>query len=258
MKLVNIEKFRTAVILCGGKGTRLGSITKKTPKSLVKIKSKPIMWYILKVLKRNGFNQFILPIGYKGNLINKYLRNKEFKNYNLKIVPTGNNTHIAKRIHRIKKYIESENFLLLNGDAIFDLNLNKIYKDHIKSRKTYITFLGSETNLPYGTLVLSKGLVKNFTRDVMFNAVKISNKNEKIAHIYSGMAILKKKILTEKIKNYKNFEVNLYPGIIKKYKCKFQKFSGFWHSIDNIKDLKVLKNDKEKRKKINNLLKKLK
>ena len=72
------------------------------------------------------------------------------------------------------------------------------------------------------------------------------------------MAILKKKILTEKIKNYKNFEVNLYPGIIKKYKCKFQKFSGFWHSIDNIKDLKVLKNDKEKRKKINNLLKKLK
>ena len=61
------------------------------------------MWYILKVLKRNGFNQFILPIGYKGNLINKYLRNKEFKNYNLKIVPTGNNTPIAKRIHRIKK-----------------------------------------------------------------------------------------------------------------------------------------------------------
>ena len=51
MKLVNIGKFRTAVILCGGKGTRLGSITKKIPKSLVKIKSNPIMWYILKVLK---------------------------------------------------------------------------------------------------------------------------------------------------------------------------------------------------------------
>ena len=69
MKSINIQKTRTAVILCGGKGTRLGSITKKIPKSLVKIKNKPIMWFILKILKKNGFNQFILPLGYKGNLI---------------------------------------------------------------------------------------------------------------------------------------------------------------------------------------------
>ena len=258
MKLINIKKFKTAVILCGGKGTRLGSITKKIPKSLVKIKKKPIMWYILKILKRNGFNQFILPLGYKGNLIERYLKNKDFKNYNIKVASTGNNTPIAKRIHQVKKHIVSENFLLLNGDAIFDLNLNKIYKEHIKNKKTFITFLGSETNLPYGTILMSKGLVKNFARDVMFNAVKISNKNDNIAHIYSGMAILNKKILTKNIKNYKNFEVNLYPRIIKKYKCKFQKFSGFWHSIDNVKDIKVLKNNKEKRKKINDLLKKLK
>ena len=258
MKLINIQKSRTAVILCGGKGTRLGSITKKIPKSLVKIKNKPIMWFILKILKKNGFNQFILPLGYKGHLIERYLKNKDFKNFNLKFVSTGNNTPIAKRIHRIKKYIESENFLLLNGDAIFDLNLDKIYKVHTKNKKNFITFLGSETNLPYGTIILSKGLVKNFARDVMFNAVKISNKNDNIAHIYSGMAILNKKILTKNVKNYKNFEVNLYPMIIQKYKCKFQKFSGCWHSIDNVKDIKVLKNDKEKRKKINNLLKKLK
>ena len=91
----------------------------------------------------------------------------------------------------------------------------------------------------------------------MFNAVKISNKDY-IAHIYSGMAILNKKILTKNVKKYKNFEVNLYPKIIKKYKCKFQKFSGFWHSIDNVKDIKVLKNDREKKNKIDNLLKKLK
>ena len=92
----------------------------------------------------------------------------------------------------------------------------------------------------------------------MFNGVKISNKINNIAYIYSGMAILKKKILTEDIRKYKNFEVNLYPRIIKKSICKFQEFSGFWHSIDNVKDIKVLKNDKEKRKKINILLKKLK
>lgn len=253
-----IKNIKTAVILCGGKGTRLGIITKKIPKSLVKINSKPIIWYILKILKKNGFNRFILPIGYKGNLITKYLKKKDFNDYDLRIISTGNNTTIAKRIYKIKKFISTNDFLLLNGDAIFDIDLRKIYNNHIKNKKVFITFLGSETNLPYGTIVLSKSIVKNFKRDVMFDAVKISNKKNTIAHVYSGMAILKKKILSKNFKNYKNFEEKLYPQIIKKYTCKFHKFSGFWHSIDNIKDIRILKNDKEKKRKISDLYNKLK
>ena len=258
MKLLENKEVRTAVILCGGRGTRLGSVTKKIPKSLVEIEGKPIIWYILKILMKNKFNHFILPTGYKEDQLKRYLGKKIFKNFNLKIVSTGINTPIAKRIFTIKKYIKSENFLLLNGDAIFDFDLNKIYKKHIQNKKTNITFLGSETNLPYGTIILSKGLVKNFERDVVFNAVKIANKSNNTAHVYSGMAILKSKLLTQNIKNFKNFEVDFYPKIIKKYKCKFQKFSGFWHSIDNIKDVKILKSDINKKIKVNNLLKKLK
>ena len=258
MKLLNNKQTRTAVILCGGRGSRLGSITKKIPKSLVEIKGKPIIWYILKILKKNKFNYFILPIGYKGDQLKKYLKKKIFKEFNIKTVSTGINTPIAKRIFSIKKYIKPENFLLLNGDAIFDFNLDKIYKEHVKNKKTFITFLGSETNLPYGTIVLSKGLVKNFERDVVFNAVKIADKYNNTANVYSGMAVLKSKILNKNIKSLKNFEVELYPKIIKKYQCKFQKLSGFWHSIDNIKDVKILKSDKSKKIKINHLLKKLK
>jgi glucose-1-phosphate cytidylyltransferase len=258
MKLLKDKETRTAVILCGGRGTRLGSITKKIPKSLVEIEGRPIIWYILNILKKNKFNHFILPTGYKEDQLKKYLGKKIFRNFNLKIISTGINTPIARRIFTIQKYIKSENFLLLNGDAIFDFNLDKIYKNHIKNKKTNITFLGSETNLPYGTIILSKGLVKNFERDVAFNAVKIANKSNNTAHVYSGMAILKTKLLTQNFKNFKNFEVEFYPKIIKRYKCKFQKFSGFWHSIDNIKDVKILKNDINKKNKINNLLKKLK
>ena len=175
----------------------------------------------------------------------------------MEIIPTGVNTPIAERIFAIKKYIKSENFLLLNGDAIFDFNLDKIYKNHIKYKKAFITFLGSETNLPYGTITMSKGLVTNFERDVVFNAVKIANKFNNTANVYSGMAILKSKILTKNIKKFKNFEVDLYPKIIKTNKCKFQKFSGFWYSIDNNKDIKLLKTDINNKIKINSLLKKL-
>jgi len=78
MNLLNNKEIRTAVILCGGRGTRLGSITKKIPKSLVEIKGKPIIWYILKTLNQNKFNHFILPIGYKGDQIRNYLKKKYF------------------------------------------------------------------------------------------------------------------------------------------------------------------------------------
>ena len=79
MKLLNNKETRTAVILCGGRGTRLGSVTKKIPKSLVQIKGKPIIWYILKILKQNKFNYFILPIGYKEIELKKYLKKKFLK-----------------------------------------------------------------------------------------------------------------------------------------------------------------------------------
>ena len=148
--------------------------------------------------------------------------------------------------------------MLLNGDAIFDFDLDKIFRKHAKNNKPSVTFLGSETNLPYGTIVLSRGLVKNFQRDVVFNAVKIANKSNNTAYVYSGMVILNNKILNENFKFMKNFEIELYPKIIKKYKCKFQKLFGFWHSIDNIKDIKVLKNDTYKTIIIKNLIKKLK
>ena len=75
---------------------------------------------------------------------------------------------------------------------------------------------------------------------------------------YNSEKFIKKTLESLISQNFKNFEVNLYPKIIRKHKCKFEKFSGFWHSIDNIKDVKILKSDKDKRKKIINLLKKLK
>ena len=67
--------LKSVVILCGGKGTRLGALGKKLPKSLVRVDGKPIIWYILKTLKKNKFNHFILPVGYKGSMIKSYIRN---------------------------------------------------------------------------------------------------------------------------------------------------------------------------------------
>ena len=112
------KNYRSAVILCGGKGTRMGSLGKKIPKTLAKVQKKEILWYIIKILKTYNFNHFILPLGYKGNLIKKYLKNNKNFSTEIECVGTGLNSNIGKRIGLIEKKIKSKNFLLLNGDAI--------------------------------------------------------------------------------------------------------------------------------------------
>ena len=72
------NNVRTAVILCGGKGTRLGLISKKIAKTLIKIHNKEILWYIINILKINKFNHFILTIGYNGKQIKDFIK-KEFR-----------------------------------------------------------------------------------------------------------------------------------------------------------------------------------
>ena len=137
---------------------------------MVKIQNKPIIWYILKSLKKNGFNHFVLPIGYKGKLIKKYLDKNIFDDFNFDILDTGVDTPIAKRVNKIKNFIKSESFILLNGDAIFDINLKRFLiiilkiKKHIPKK--------TEVILPYGTLTMSNGLVNQFQRNIVFNAVK--------------------------------------------------------------------------------------
>jgi len=247
---------RTAVILCGGKGSRLGLLGKKIPKCLVSINRKPIIWYILKILMKNNFNHIVIPAGYRSQMIKKYLNNnKDFKDLQIEIIETGLDTTIAKRIFLIKKKIISKNFLLLNGDAIFDLNINKIFKKHIKNNVN-MTLIGCEAQLAFGTVGVEKGKILSFNREITYNAVKVSNRKNFIGYVYSGMNIMSSNILKVDFKNYINFEKELYPKIIKKYKCKFANPKGFWHSIDNTKDIDILnkKNSLKKHSSIKKLL----
>jgi len=239
---------RTAVILCGGKGSRLGLLGKRIPKCLVEVQNRPIIWYIINILRKNSFNHFILPIGYKGHMIKKFFKlNKTFKDLNIEIVETGLNTNIAKRIFLIKKRIISKNFLLLNGDSIFDFDINKIYQQH-ENKKFDMTFIGCQNQLAYGTVGMINGKIVGFDRNITFNAVKVKNRNNFTAYVYSGMPIMNVDLLKMEFKNYTNFEKNLYPKLIKKFKCNFVDLTGFWHSIDNTKDIEILKKKNNKNK----------
>lgn len=237
-----MKKIKSAVILCGGRGTRLGFLGKNLPKTLIKIHGKPIIWYILNNLRNNGFNHVILPLGYKGNLIKKFILNNNNIIDHIDLINTGVNTNIGKRLFLIKDVIRSNNFLLLNGDAIFDFNVEKIFIDHEK-KKIDTTFISSEITYPYGTIGLKNNKVIDFKRNLVYDAVISRDNNNYIAYNYSGMCIINsKKFINHKKKflNSQNFEKEFFPFLIKNYKTNMVKLSGFWHSIDNIKDIKAV------------------
>jgi len=253
--------LRTAVILCGGKGSRLGSLAKKIPKTLAKIQNYPILWFIINALKKNKFNHFILPIGYKGAQIKKYIKkNPQFKHDNFELISTGVNTSITKRIFKIKNYIKSKNFLLLNGDAIFYSNVNKIFNKHLE-KKLDMSFICSETEADFGTVGVKNGKIVSFTRGIKFNSVRVKNRKDFLGYVYTGMAIINKKILKEKFTVKVNFEKEFYPKIIKKYKCKMFHSDGIWHAMDNQKDINTVNKKRENIimfRKIKDIIKKLK
>ena len=122
------------IILCGGLGSRLSEETNKIPKPMVKIGKKPILIHIMNIYSKYGFNDFILALGYKKNIIKKYFRKFNNKKWKVKLVDTGLNTLTGKRLLKLKKYIDKEtNFFLTYGDGVSNLNIKSLYKFHKKS-----------------------------------------------------------------------------------------------------------------------------
>ncbi len=247
-------KDNTAIILCGGRGTRLGALGKKIPKTLIKVHNKEILWYILKHLEINGFKNIILPLGFKGEQIKIFLKKNNNFGLNIITVNTGVKTNIGKRLSLISNKIKSKNFLLLNGDAIFKENLKKIYQNHCK-KKLGATFLCGEVTYSYGSIGIKNNKIIDFKRNLVFESLKVRNDEKYKAYNYTGMSIIKTDLFKKfdrSFRNSENFEQEFYPKIIKNFRTQLVKLKGFWHSIDNIKDLNIankqsLQNQKFKR-----------
>ena len=136
------------------------------------------------------------------------------------------------------------------ASIVYLLNLSKkeisgtkgIPQNHEK--KAYeMTFLGCENQLAYGTVGILNKKIISFDRNITFNSVN-TKKNEKLkAYVYSGMCIMNRNLLKMNFEKFENFEKQLYPKIIKKFKCDFKNFRGFWHSVDNIKDIENTKKE---------------
>ena len=217
------------VILAGGYGTRLAEETKVKPKPLVKIGNKPIIWHILKIYSHYGLKEFIICLGYKGNLIKKELNKlKKNENWEIKYVETGLKTMTGGRIKRVKNFLSKDkNFCLSYGDGLSDVNIKKLIKFHEKNNK-----IGALTAVKYKN---PKGVLK-INKSSLIKTIK--EKPEE--YINGGFFVLSKKIFKYLKNDLSVFEKDCLPKLSATNQLLAFKHKGFWACMDTIREKEEL------------------
>ena len=150
------------IILCGGQGTRMKEETEFKPKPMVNVGGRPFLWHIMKLYAHQGHKDFILALGYKGNMIKDYFLNRrafhdnftlntktgelsyhsdDADDFNITFVDTGLNSLTGERVRRLKDFIDDDNFMLTYGDGVADIDINKLIDFH-KKQNTVGTITG--------------------------------------------------------------------------------------------------------------------
>ena len=129
-----------AIILAGGKGTRVKKFTKKIPKCLIKINGKPFLYYQLKYLKKNNIKNVIISVGYLSNKIRDYL-NKNINFINFMVIDDGKKLlGTGGAVLKSLKFLKN-NFYVLYGDSYLTLNLKNFKKPKIFHQWQYLKMI---------------------------------------------------------------------------------------------------------------------
>jgi glucose-1-phosphate cytidylyltransferase len=162
------------IILCGGLGTRLREETEFRPKPMVNIGTKPILWHIMKIYGVQGFKNFILTLGYKGEVIKNYfyhyeimnndvtielgIRNKlhihsghEENDWTVTLADTGEKAFKGSRLKKVERYIIGDTFMVTYGDGVADINLQALLAFH-QSHGKMVTLTGINPSSQFGEL----------------------------------------------------------------------------------------------------------
>ncbi|RKY32707.1 MAG: hypothetical protein DRP74_01845 [Candidatus Omnitrophota bacterium] len=155
------------IILAGGEGTRLRPLTFAIPKPLIPIGEKPILEIIITRLKRFGFKEFVLSVGYKAELIKTYFQQGERFGVNINYVhedrPLGTAGSL-KMISRQFRFKKEESFLLMNGDILTRLDFRRMWSTHQRNNSDLTVGIKKFIQkIPFGVMDIKEGLIQGIT-----------------------------------------------------------------------------------------------
>lgn len=239
------------IILAGGFGTRLSEYTKLIPKPMVEIGGKPILWHIMNHYAKYGYKDFVVALGYKGEVIKNYFMqyyalnndftidlsnnsvnyiNERHTDWKVTLVDTGQASLTGGRVKRLQPVIGNEDFMLTYGDAVSDVNIEELVKTHYASGKL-ATVTAVHPAARFGELQLSgDGLVTSFKEKPQVNQ----------GWINGGFFVLSPKVFDYIDGDRTTFEAEPLERLAAEGQLKAYLHNGFWQCMDTVRDREKL------------------
>jgi len=243
-----------SIILAGGFGTRLGNRTNLIPKPMVTIGGKPILWHIMKIYSHYGIHDFVICLGYLGDVIKEYFLHYEAYNndfsisladsdltyhnkhdedtWNVTLVDTGLNTLKGGRVKRIEQYLDDDIHLLTYGDGVADININELIDFHKAHGKT-VTISGVHPPSRFGEIIEEDNTVKSFTEKPQTSQGLING----------GFMVFNRELLDHLAPDEDcDLEIGALEGLAEKGDVMVFKHEGNWECMDTERDVNHLNN----------------
>jgi glucose-1-phosphate cytidylyltransferase len=240
------------VILCGGKGTRLREETEFRPKPMVPIGERPMLWHIMKTYAHYGHKDFILCLGYKGEIIKEYFRNYHWntsdvtlrlgseskityhrthdeEDWTVTMVDTGMETQTGGRLQQALRFIDTDDFLMTYGDGLINSDINASIRFH-QQHGAIATVTGVQPLGRFGALKLDGTTVREFREKPEKESVFINGGffvfKKIIGQYLEGEACLLEKQPLERLAVEGQLKVFLHDG--------------FWQCMDTFREMEIL------------------
>ncbi|WP_038172430.1 glucose-1-phosphate cytidylyltransferase [Verrucomicrobium sp. BvORR106] len=240
------------VILCGGLGTRLREETEYRPKPMVPIGNRPILWHIMKHYAAHGHKDFILCLGYKGEVIKDFFRNYHWNtsdvtiglgqaspvqwhnshdedDWKVTMIDTGEKTLTGGRLKRVLPFIDDEEFLLTYGDGVSDVNVAEVIAFH-RSKGATVTLTGVRPGGRFGEIGLDNGMVTSF----------LEKPDESPSYINGGFFVMKKAVGELLSGDDCILERSPLETLSKAGQLAAYQHDGFWQCMDNVREMALL------------------
>ncbi|MBC8052960.1 MAG: glucose-1-phosphate cytidylyltransferase [Sphingobacteriaceae bacterium] len=239
------------VILCGGLGTRLSEETTLRPKPMVEIGSKPMLWHIMKIYEKYGFNDFVLALGYKGEFIKDYFLNYharmsdftvklqsgkiEFNNptaedWNVSLIDTGAQTLTGGRLLRLKNILKGEGvFMLTYGDGVSDVNISELLAFHKKMGKI-ATVSAVRPPARFGGMAIIDHKVKDFKEKPQSGE----------GWINGGFFVFEQEIFDYLENDGTILEQSPMENLVRDQQLAAYEHQGYWQCMDTVRDRDAL------------------
>lgn len=236
-----------AVILAGGRGTRISEESILKPKPMIEIGGRPILWHIMKIYSKSGVTDFIICTGYKGYMIKEYFANyflhnadmtfdvannsvtvhqKKAEPWRVTVVDTGLDSMTGGRIKRVAPYIGNDEFCLTYGDGVGDIDIAEVIAYH-RSHGKAATVTSVQPRDRFGLLsVTDDGGVDGFVEKPKSNGKWVN----------AGFFVLSPKVIDYIDNDETIWERTPLEALARDGELQAYRHGGFWHAMDTMRD----------------------